>query len=77
MKVDLALEQMTVAEKLATMEALWADLARRTPEEAIPEWHAEVLQERERRLESSQEYVMDWEDAKAKLRREIDEGKDT
>jgi len=47
------------------------------PDEVIPEWHGEVLAEREKRLASGQEAVLDWEDAKAQLRREIDEGKDT
>ena len=77
MKLDLAVEQMSIAEKLAAMEILWADLARRAPDEVIPEWHADVLAEREKRLASGQETVMDWEEAKDTLRREIDASKDT
>ena len=32
--------------------ALWSDLCGNSPEEAAPEWHVQVLAERERRLAS-------------------------
>jgi putative addiction module component len=74
MKLDLPLAKMSVAEKLAAMETLWADLACHAPEQTAPEWHAEILEERERRLAAGQEEVLDWEDAKRRLRQEIHEG---
>jgi hypothetical protein len=74
MKVELPLAQMSVAEKLQAMEALWADLSRNAPDEAVPHWHADVLAERERRLAAGEEAVLDWEEAKRRLRRDIDEG---
>jgi Putative addiction module component len=77
MKLDLPLGEMSVAEKLYAMETLWADLCRNAPEEAAPEWHAQVLQERERRLAAGQEEVLDWEEAKRRLRQEINEGQDS
>jgi hypothetical protein len=77
MKLELPLEQMSVAEKLQAMEALWADLSRRAPDEAVPAWHADVLAERERRLAAGQEAVLDWDDAKRKLRQEIHERQDS
>lgn len=77
MKAELPLEQMSVAEKLEAMEALWADLSREAPDAAVPEWHAAVLAEREQRLTAGQEAVMDWDEAKRRLRREIHEGQDS
>ena len=77
MKLELPLAEMSVAEKLEAMEKLWADLSRHAAEQAAPEWHAEVLQERERRLVAGQEQVLDWEEAKRQLRREIDEGQNS
>ena len=74
MKLELPLAQMSVAEKLEAMEALWADLSRQAPEDAVPEWHAEVLRERERRLAAGAEKVLDWEEAKRRLRQELHEG---
>ena len=73
-KLELPLAEMSVAEKLEAMEKLWAGLSRHAPEQAVPEWHAEILAERERRLAAGKEEVLDWEEAKRRLRREIDEG---
>ena len=77
MKLELPLDQMTVPEKLQVMEALWADLSQRAPDEAVPDWHADVLAERERRLTHGQEAIHDWEEVKRQLRREIHERKDS
>jgi hypothetical protein len=74
MKVDLQLPlaSMSTADKIAVMEAIWADLARTDPEGVIPGWHASVLEERERRVASGQEVVLEWSEAKQRLRQEID-----
>lgn len=74
MKLELPLKEMSVAEKLEAMETLWADLSRSAPEWVVPEWHALVLEERERRLATGEEEVLDWEEAKRRLRQEIHEG---
>ena len=74
MKLELPLAEMSLAEKLAAMEALWADLARHAGELASPEWHAEILKERGRCLAAGEEEVLDWEEAKRRLRQEIHEG---
>ena len=68
MAITLPLDQMTVQEKLALMEVLWEDLAR-TPE-AIesPEWHKNVLNEREARVAAGTAHFNDWEQAKAAIR---------
>ncbi len=66
--IELPLAQMTTAEKLAAMEALWAALSREEPDVPSPAWHAQVLQEREALLTSGQETPVDWETAKAELR---------
>ena len=70
MSVDviLPLDQMTVAEKLRAMEAIWADLTRDEEEIDSPAWHADVLKEREMRVSEGKESYMDWEEAKKQLR---------
>ena len=48
MKLDLPLKEMTTEEKLEAMEAIWSALCE-TPEDIpSPDWHENVLQERER-----------------------------
>ena len=68
MDITLPLDQMTIEEKLRAMELLWADLSRNEQQLQSPEWHEEVLREREARVESSEESPIDWEKAKKQLR---------
>lgn len=71
MAFHLPLNEMSLREKLAAMEALWADLAR-TPE-AIdsPAWHQDVLEERGQRLAEGQSRLTDWETAKADIHKKL------
>lgn len=68
MDITLPLEQMSVAEKLRAMEAIWADLSRHEQNVPSPAWHEQVLKEREERLKSGQEKPLDWQTAKQQLR---------
>jgi hypothetical protein len=68
MDITLPLDQMTTAEKLRAMEALWTDLCRHEEEILSPPWHEDVLKEREERVRSGQESVVVWEIAKQQLR---------
>ncbi|MDD5262479.1 MAG: addiction module protein [Methylacidiphilales bacterium] len=65
------LEQMTTVDKLCLMEALWKDLSHKEAVIASPEWHGDVLAERDRLVESGAESFIDWEVAKKKLREEL------
>lgn len=68
MEAVLPLDQMTTAEKLRAMEAIWADLTRNADSFESPEWHADILLEREQRIAEGKETFIDWEDAKRQLR---------
>lgn len=67
----LLLESMTVEEKLELMEQLWADLSSRSDVELSPAWHRDVLAEREEALKRGEEEILDWEDAKGRIEKEI------
>ena len=62
------IKRMTRAEKLQTMEVIWADLSASDAELESPAWHADVLRETEARMAAGQEKVVDWEDAKREWR---------
>ena len=68
MPVELPIAEMTLAEKLRAMEALWTDLSRNEQDIQSPVWHGQVLEERNARVKSGQEKFMDWEAAKQELR---------
>jgi len=69
MTVTLPLSEMTLSEKLQVMEALWDDLSRNADTLESPEWHRDVLEERERRIASGEARFTDWEEAKADIRK--------
>lgn len=71
MQVQLPLDQMTLADKLEVMEALWADLARRPQDLPSPDWHRDVLLERKRLAEEGKLQFLDWETAIDELRQEV------
>jgi hypothetical protein len=74
MKLELSLSEMSGAEKLQAMPALRAGLCRPAPDDTAPEWGVDALAKRERRLAAGQEVVLDWDEAKRRLRQEIHEG---
>lgn len=71
MPVAVSLSEMSVSEKLELMEALWTDLSRVPEQIESPEWHREVLEERERRIKAGETKFTDWEQAKAEIRKQI------
>jgi hypothetical protein len=70
MPVTLPLSEMTVSEKLEVMETLWKDLSRNADALESPEWHKTVLDERERKIQSGEARFIDWEQAKADIRKQ-------
>jgi hypothetical protein len=68
--ITLPLDQMSRAEKLVAMEALWADLSRDEAALESPSWHGEALGETEARVREGKEIPMDWEAAKKTLRQQ-------
>ncbi len=64
------IRRLPLAEKLQVMEAVWDDLARRDEVE-VPEWHKQLLDERERMVESGEAKFVDWEEAKDRIRGQI------
>ena len=62
-----AIDQMSTAERVQTMEYLWSVLSSYY-DSSVPEWHAAILAEREN---ASEDEFEDWEDVKKELRSEV------
>ena len=71
MQAAIELNQMTLPEKLHLMEALWDELCRREEEVPVPDWHREILDERERQLAEGKAAFADWEVAKERITQRI------
>ena len=66
----LPLNEMSIDEKLQTMEALWENLSADPAGVESPAWHEEVLRERERKIASGKAKFIEWEKAKADILRQ-------
>ncbi len=64
----VAITNMTLEEKLATMEQIWDDLCQHQNVNT-PEWHQDVLQNREKNHLAGQEEPVDWQQAKLEIRK--------
>ena len=62
---------MSVEEKLKLMEEVWNDLIKKEQELSSPEWHKEILEEREDTLKSGKEILIDWKDAKERIQSSV------
>ena len=66
--MNLNLKGMSRQDKLIAMEALWSDLSGNNQEFESPAWHEATLRETEARVKAGLEQILDWDDAKEKLR---------
>ena len=63
----LPLEEMTIEDKISTMEILWNDISRTSENYQSPAWHKDILEERERDIRSGADSFEDWEDVKKEI----------
>jgi hypothetical protein len=63
--------KLSMAEKLAVMEALWSDLHENFEESAPPDWHREILEGRMRLIQSGEAVYEDWSRVKNEFRNRI------
>lgn len=73
MSINLPLERMTLAEKLETMECLWADISRTPTSIPSPAWHKEILDARRRLVTEGKLEFLDWDTAIKDLKEELRE----
>lgn len=68
MLATLPLKEMSLEEKFLTIEMLWDDIIHNSPDFPSPSWHEDVLRERDAKLKSGDDQLIDWETAKNSLR---------
>lgn len=62
-----ALHELPLKEKLFVMEALWDDLSHASSGIPVPQWHQEVLDERETQVAEGTAKFIEWEIAKREI----------
>jgi len=68
MNISLQIKEMSLKEKLMTMEALWDDLCHEEERLDSPDWHKPVLEQRVAEAEEKYNFS-DWETAKKDIRK--------
>lgn len=63
------IRQLPLLEKLALLEAVWTELSSEPENIEIPEWHKDVLDERQRLQDQGSMRIIDWEQAKDQINR--------
>lgn len=71
MSISLPLKEMTIEEKLETMEAIWEDLSQHADEMPRPAWHGALLAEREAAIARGDGTFEDWDIARQRIEMEI------
>ena len=69
MNTVLDIGRLTRKQKLRAMEELWEDLTRSEEEYPSPDWHGDVLRDREEALKAGKDEFVPWEEAKRILRK--------
>ena len=65
------IRRLPLPEKLALLEAVWSELASDPDTVEVPDWHKDILDERQRLLEQGSAQVLDWELAKDQINRTV------
>jgi len=66
--IETTIETLSVEEKLRMMESLWDSLCTKSGSIDSPNWHGNILAEREEAIRNGSDTFEDWEMAKAALR---------
>ena len=65
------LRQMPLAEKLELLEAVWSELSADPDSIDVPQWHKDILDERQQTFEQGTTEVIDWDLAKEQIQSRI------
>jgi len=65
---ELEISNMSIAERLKTMEALWDSLVHEDTEIESPDWHNDVLKERRKAIENGTAKIISLNELKASLK---------
>ena len=67
MSPEISLENLTVSEKVRLLETVWDSLCGEAGNLESPDWHKEILAERQNRIDEGLAALSPWSEAKARL----------
>jgi Putative addiction module component len=61
------IRQMTLPEKFALLEAVWAEISADPGQVEVPQWHKDILDQRDLALQEGRSVVLEWDEAKKQI----------
>jgi len=58
---------MSFPEKVALLEAVWSEIAADPAQVEVPQWHKDILDERDLALKDGRATVLEWDEAKRQI----------
>jgi hypothetical protein len=71
MTVIEQIHKLPLHEKLLVMEALWDEISQAETALEVPQWHKDILDERESLIAEEKARFIDWDDAKEQIRQSV------
>ncbi len=65
------IDEMTAAQQLELMEALWKSMSERNLNSTPPDWHRDYLEDREKALANGEDEFISLDELEADLRKEL------
>jgi putative addiction module component (TIGR02574 family) len=65
------IHQLPFHEKLALLETVWSEISSEPEKIEVPQWHKDILDERDQALRMGREQVIDWEEAKKQIEHRV------
>ena len=69
--ITLPLKDMSLNEKFMAIEMIWDDICHNSADFPSPAWHETILKERDEKIASGEDKLIDWEVAKKQMRNSI------
>ncbi len=67
----LSISELSVAQKLGLLEFVWTELTKEDKNLNSPDWHKNILTEREQSIESNEAVFSNWNEAKERIKRNV------
>ena len=59
--------QMPINEKIMAIESLWRSLSNVEEDVEVPQWHKDILDDREEKIQNGEASFIPWEEAKRQI----------
>ena len=63
----IAIDNLSVADKIVLMERLWDDLSRHPTDVASPDWHGDILDDRRASVREGRTAFVEWDEVTIRL----------